>query len=148
MPEVPPIGDPQRALHLAIRTMRLLGLVFVSFGLVAVVLAWLAIGRLINTPTVSWLALATAALVFFIPGVLYMVFAMLLARRHSWAAVGGIIVAVVQLLYALWTFAMAMARGSHAGGAGVAWAVDGQFDSVDLLPEQSAGSTPSRGARL
>jgi hypothetical protein len=114
MPELPPRGDPQRPLYLAIRSMRLLGLVFVVFGLVAVVLAWLALGRLINTPTVSWLGLAMAALIYFIPGVLYFVFAIFLTHRQSWAVAGGMVVAIVQFPFALLALVTVIVRGVHA----------------------------------
>jgi cytochrome bd-type quinol oxidase subunit 1 len=87
---LPPRGDPQRPLFLAIRSMRLLGILLlaISFLFLFVVVR----GRsLLNV-------IVMIGLFYFMPGVLYLVCAIFLKRRQPWAIVVGLTLASVQML--------------------------------------------------
>jgi hypothetical protein len=104
---LPPRGDPRRPLHLAIRSTRLLGGLFVLFSFCAMtpLLFPASFGGSARGASVY---VASAAAVYFVPGLLYIVFSIYLAQRKFWAVVGAIILASIQLLFVLISLLLAM----------------------------------------
>jgi hypothetical protein len=107
---VPAKGDPRRPLHLAVRSTRLLGIVFIVFGLLMLLVvpaAFRSRGAAAAGPPAAgppvWLGVVVA-MMFMAPGVMYLVVGAFLARRKSWAVVVGIVVASVHGLFALLVF--------------------------------------------
>jgi hypothetical protein len=107
---VPPRGDPQRPLHLAIRSIRVLALLFLlvascGFGSI------LAAGR--RMPFI----VGGAILVFyFLPGIAYVFFAIYMKQRKFWAVVAALVLASLQCFVALIALAMSIVLTFHAGG--------------------------------
>ena len=93
---LPPTGDPRRPLHLAIRSMRLLGGLFVLLGLCAVMPALLVRGGMATSVFTAF-----AGLVYGVPGALYIVCCVYLARHKAWAVTLGIVLASLQILVAV-----------------------------------------------
>ena len=93
---LPPKGDPRRPLHLAIRSTRLLAIIFLFLG-GCVCTAFLR-GR--RSTVISLPALA-ALLFYFGPGVAYLIFSIYLKRRQFWAVLSSLILASIQLLFTL-----------------------------------------------
>jgi hypothetical protein len=99
---LPPKGDPRRPLHLAIRSSRAFGIIFVLLGCATVVPLALTIARtgfslrLIRV----FVQFASAISITFGPGLTYLVIAFYLKRRRRWAIVTGIVLASIQLLIA------------------------------------------------
>ncbi|HWP39779.1 MAG TPA: hypothetical protein VNL70_02550 [Tepidisphaeraceae bacterium] len=96
---LPPKGDPRRPLHLAVRSMRLLGIVLLilgSFSLMPVVAAI----RRGPDPRFAF-AVVTVLMVYVVPGVLYLLGSVFLSRRRPWAIVVGLVLASVQLIFCL-----------------------------------------------
>jgi hypothetical protein len=94
---LPPRGDPRRPLHLAIRSTRLLGGFFVVLGLFSLVPMLLSAraGSLAGM-RVYFMA---SAMVYVVPGALYLLCSICLGRRQFWAVVGGIVLASIQLVF-------------------------------------------------
>ena len=84
---LPPRGDPRRPLHLAIRSTRLLAIIFLFLGgcLCAAVLA--------NGRRSSIISLPAMAMLLF--------YTIYLKRRQFWAVLSSLILASIQLLFAL-----------------------------------------------
>ena len=83
---VPPIGDPRRPLYLAIRSTRLLGVLFVLLGLVTPLPS---MKRNPNVLELPWPVLASS-LIHLVPGLLYLVCAVLLVRRRRSALISAL----------------------------------------------------------
>ncbi|HZK82737.1 MAG TPA: hypothetical protein VFC46_16755 [Humisphaera sp.] len=100
---LPPKGDPRRPLHLAIRSARAFGIIFVLFGCVTLVpLALMVARRGFSLRLMMILPrLASAMIVTLGPGATYLVIAFYLKRQRHWAIVTGIVLASMQLLIAL-----------------------------------------------
>ena len=82
----PPIGDPRRPLYLAIRSTRLLGVLFVLIGLVTPLPT---MKRNPNVLELPWPVLASA-LIHLVPGLLYLVSSVLLERRRRSALISAL----------------------------------------------------------
>lgn len=96
---LPRRGDPRRPLRLAIRSTRLLGGLFVLLGFCGMVPVMFAPG---GGGDVMFMALVgVGAAVYFVPGLLYIVFSIYLGHRKVWAVVATIVLASVQLLVVL-----------------------------------------------
>jgi hypothetical protein len=95
---LPPKGDPRRPLHLAIRSTRMLGILFLSIGsyvFYSIVLR----ARMRGTGRFGG---GVAFLGFYIgPGVAYLLFSIFLKRRQFWAVVAALVLASIQLLFTL-----------------------------------------------
>lgn len=96
---LPPKGDLRRPLHLAIRSMRLLGIVFITLGMLGILpivwIGWQMLGAV-------WLFFIVVVLMFYVgPGILYIVCAIYLKRRRTWAVVMAIVIASLHLLLVL-----------------------------------------------
>ena len=101
---LPPEGDPQRPLHLAVRSTRILGIVFIVLGAVGMLPTLLGIQRAggIRLSIASLILLALfMSLVYFGPGALYLVCSIHIARRRKWAVVTAMVLAGIQLLLIL-----------------------------------------------
>ncbi len=104
---LPPKGDPQRPLHLAVRSTRVLGILFLALGLwgtVPMFLAGMRSARPVSTFGMGVIALSMV-FIHFGPGALYLVCSVFLARRRTWAVITAMIIAGVQLAYMLLAFA-------------------------------------------
>jgi hypothetical protein len=100
---LPPKGDPQRPLRLAVRLMRVLGTAFVALGLISVLPYLLMMrGRGMGVPFFMF----TSVGFYVVPGALYLVCAIFLARRKQWAVVVAIALDALQL--GLMLFALVM----------------------------------------
>lgn len=101
---LPPKGSPQRPLHLAIRSTRLLGIVFLVFaGCGTMPMFYMARGGG-GGGMPTWYGLSMMAgllLLYFAPGALYLVCAVFMRRRRTWAVVVAMVVAGMQLLFLL-----------------------------------------------
>ena len=82
---LPPKGDPRRPLHLAIRSTRLLGVLFVMLGLLILLPALKTNPHPLELP---WPVIA-ASLIHLIPGLLYAVCAVLLTRGRRSAVISA-----------------------------------------------------------
>src|SRR5437588_11007671 len=94
-----PIGDPRRPLLLAIRSTRLVGLVFTILGMLVVGLMGVSVPRARSGGFLPAL-LALMGFIYLIPGILYIVFSVFLARRQPWAVVATIILAALHAVLA------------------------------------------------
>lgn len=110
---LPPQGDPNRPLQLAVRSSRALGVMFVALGGLSIVPMMLMSGGI--SPGVR-VVVASAAVLYLLPGVFYLVVASFLERRAAWAVTTGIVVASFHGLFAL----IALAKFSRllTGGGG------------------------------
>jgi hypothetical protein len=108
---VPPKGDPRRPLHLAIRSTRVLAVIFLLLGTCSFSPFFLR-GPM---PGSAGLFISMSVLVFYIgPGVAYLVFSIYLKRRQFWAVVAALVLASIQLFLSLLGgvfFVVAMAAG-------------------------------------
>jgi hypothetical protein len=93
---LPPKGDPRRPLHLAIRSTRLLAIIFLLFG--SCVFIPFLIGR--TARGIAPFAVASA-LIYTGPGAAYLVFSIYMKRRKFWAVVCATVLASIQLLLTL-----------------------------------------------
>jgi hypothetical protein len=96
---LPPKGDPRRPLHLAIRSTRLLGGFFVALGLFSLVpmLISAQAGRMVGMSAYFM----AGAMVYAVPGALYILCSIYLGRRQFWAVVAGLVLASIQLIFVL-----------------------------------------------
>jgi hypothetical protein len=83
---LPPPGDPRRPLYLAIRSTRLLGVMFLLLGLVTFTPTLKTNVRLLDIPRPVFLS----AMTHFVPGMLYCVSAVLLGRRRRSAVISAL----------------------------------------------------------
>ena len=118
---LPPKDDPRRPMHLAIRSMRLLGVLFIGLGLcmfVPLMTTGLRGGRLGGASIVAGIAAAF----YVLPGAGYFLCAVFLGRRAAWAIVVGLVLASVHMLLvlvSLGTVVFAVVAGGGASGIGV-----------------------------
>ena len=82
---LPPKGDPRRSLHLAVRSTRLLGVLFLLIGLCTPLPT---LRREWDVTALPW-PLLLATLTHLVPGLLYLVCAVLLGRRRRPAVIGA-----------------------------------------------------------
>jgi hypothetical protein len=107
---LPPKGDPRRPMHLAIRSMRLLGIVLLCFGGCVGLAFGVAVGSAAGgfggggggagAAWGVWFVLVLAGGMFILPGVLYLVAAGALKRRRQWAIVLGLVLSGLKCM--LW----------------------------------------------
>jgi hypothetical protein len=104
---LPSKGDPQRPLALAVRSTRILGILFIGLGLCGTLpMLFLGIRRAGGTggaggAPVGMIAFATLStiVIYFGPGALYIVCSIFLARRRTWAVITAMVLAGIQLLF-------------------------------------------------
>ncbi len=99
---LPPRDSAERPLRLAIRSSRLLGIIFLCFGAVSLFPLLLYRARGPGFPFAFIYILAS--LIYFTPGLGYMLFSVFLSRRHPWAIVATIVLAALNLLFILFGF--------------------------------------------
>jgi hypothetical protein len=99
---------------MAVRSTRLLGAFFIAFGVCGMVP--FATGGL-SPRNASGVLIITGTMFYFVPGLLYVVFSIYLARRQFWAVIGALVLASVQLLFVLISLLglAALMPGPHAG---------------------------------
>ena len=100
---LPPRGDPRRPLHLAIRSLRALGIVLLLFGTCTLVPMMMMMtrtgaGRGVVGP--AWI-MVLGSFFYAVPGALFVVFSVYLGRHRFWAVVGALIVSSVVGLFLL-----------------------------------------------
>jgi len=95
---LPPKGDPRRPLHLAVRSTRMLAIIFLLFGSCAFVPFLIRGAMPVNARV--FLELGNVIL-YFGPGAVYLVTSIYLMRRRFWAVVVAIVLASIQLLLVL-----------------------------------------------
>ena len=103
-----PVGDPRRPLQLAIRSSRLLGLVFTILGMLVVGLTG-TLGQRTRGGGFMPMILAALGFIYLIPGILYIVFSVFLARRQPWAVIATMILAALHGLFAVLALFAALA---------------------------------------
>jgi len=99
---LPPKTDPQRPLALAVRSTRVLGIVFIGIGALGMLPTFTmgmrgAGGATLSIATMA-LIVVTATLTYFGPGALYLVCSNFIARRRKWAIVTAMVLAGIQIL--------------------------------------------------
>ena len=99
---IPPKGDPQRPLHLAIRSCRAVGGLFFLSGLGAAANVFLNPTRK-GLPSIGAILGAIAQ---FGPGVAFYVLAYFLKKRHIWAVVLALVLASIAFVITLASFVM------------------------------------------
>jgi hypothetical protein len=93
---LPPRGDPQRPLFLAVRSTRLLGILMIAFSLLVMTpMMYVSRGRMMPIFEIAF------GLIYLVPGILYFLCAIFLKRRQFWAIVLGLVLASIQLLLTL-----------------------------------------------
>jgi hypothetical protein len=105
-----PSGDPRRPLQLAVRSMRWLGIFLTIIGVLMLVSFAFFLRR---GSVVSRLPLLST-LVYLGPGVLYLLFAIFLARRQRWAVIAGLILASIQAVLSAILFVVVLTQGPEA----------------------------------
>ena len=99
---LPPKGDPQRPLALAVRSTRVLGIVFIGIGALGMLPTFTMGMRGARGATLSVAMMAvvivTTTLIYFGPGALYLVCSNFIARRRKWAIVTAMVLAGIQIL--------------------------------------------------
>lgn len=94
---LPPRGSPLRPLHLAVRSMRMLGIILLLISMMSILsmaLVRMRSGGIIMLMMVSMLT-------YMIPGVLFLVFSVYLSRKRAWAIIGGLVLTSISLLVLL-----------------------------------------------
>lgn len=94
---LPQKGDPRRPLHLAIRSIRLLGIIFLLLGSCVSIVFFLPAARGRGAKLGGLLAM----LVYVGPGVAYLIFSIFLKERKFWAVVAALVLASLQLIVVL-----------------------------------------------
>ena len=89
---LPPKGDPRRPLHLAIRSTRSLGIVLILLGSLV-----LLVGLVLTQSRL----LVVVSIIYMSPGIGFLVIAIFLKRRATWAVTAGIVLASLTGLFAL-----------------------------------------------
>ena len=111
---LPPMGDPQRPLHLAVRSARVLGVIFTLVG----VLVCFLIVSLMNRGGMGTLMIAAVVvLTYLLPGVAYLFVAVYLKRRAKWAVTTGLVVSSLHGLLALFAVLTGLAGLVSSGDA-------------------------------
>ena len=100
---LPPRGDLRRPMHLAIRSMWILGGLLVALGICGTGGGLLVAQRGGLPPGMAVMQMI-GALFYLVPGVLYIVFALYLKQRQFWAVIAGLVLASGQLLFVLFGF--------------------------------------------
>jgi hypothetical protein len=98
---LPRKGDPRRPLHLAVRSARVLGVLFVLLGLCGTS-SMLYVGR--GGPSVGAMPtvfLIGAVLFYLVPGACYLVFSTFLANYRPWAVTATLVVTALHFLLVL-----------------------------------------------
>ena len=98
---LPPRGDVRRPMHLAVRSMWVFGSVLLLVGLCGIGGSLFSLAGGATVPPHIGLLQLLGATFYWLPGVLFIVFAVYLQRRQFWAVVGGMVVACVELLLLL-----------------------------------------------
>jgi hypothetical protein len=83
---LPPAGDPRRPLYLAIRSTRLLGVMFLLLGFVTPLPTLRRNPNLLDLPT----SVINTSLTHLVPGMLYLISAVLLRRRRRSAVISAL----------------------------------------------------------
>jgi hypothetical protein len=96
---LPPKGDPRRPLHLAVRSARVLGVMFLLLGLIGVVPVLFRFGPMGASAPV--MLILVASLMYFGPATCYLVFASFLAAYRPWAVTATLVVALLNTLLML-----------------------------------------------
>jgi hypothetical protein len=115
---LPPKGDPRRPLHLAIRSTRLLGILFLLLGSCGS--AGLFMGR--RNAGMAFGVVGVIGL-YIAPGVAYLVFSIFLKERKFWAVLAALIVASVQLVFTLFLGATLGIFATKINGVGTPLAI-------------------------
>jgi hypothetical protein len=98
---LPPKGDPRRPLHLAIRSTRVLAILFLALGLCGMIpflIGAINVGG--RGMPVTFMAMSVL-LFYFGPGVAYLILSIYLGHRRYWAIVASIVLASIQVLFCL-----------------------------------------------
>jgi hypothetical protein len=111
---LPPKGDVRRPLHLAVRSTRLLGILFVLFGTCTLGSLFYGLagvrGGVGGAGQPEVVAMTAASAVYFTPGVLFILFSIFLKQRKTWAVVGAIVLSsLCVLLLLIGMFGLVMA---------------------------------------
>ena len=102
---LPPKGDLRRPLHFAVRSMWVLGILFLLFGtcglssFLTFTTAPPAGGRAVSFDWVRVLIAVSVLLFYLIPGALYIFFAVYLRRHRMWAVVAALVLASIHTLF-------------------------------------------------
>src|SRR5690242_2500193 len=96
MPTIDPSPDPQRPLHLAIRSTLLLGIVSAGFGLMMTVVFGYFNRMQLYRPHF----IALGLIVWFIPGVLLITYSQMMRKGDRRGAIGAIAVSWAEALFA------------------------------------------------
>jgi hypothetical protein len=99
---LPPRGDPQRPLALAIRSTRLLGILLIAFSLLLLIPAML-ISRRAGLWGASAVVLIVIATFYAGPGVLYLICSIFMKQRKTWAVVVALVLASLNLILTLFS---------------------------------------------
>jgi len=95
---LPPKGNPRRPLHLAIRSTRLLGIVFLCFGMLVMLPSLMFLRR--GGAGMSIMLFSLISAMFYLgPGVLYLICSIFLKQRKFWAIVVGLVLASLHLVF-------------------------------------------------
>ncbi len=98
---LPPKGDPRRPMHLAIRSMRLLGVILILLSLLGMLPLFFIPAARPGVSKILMIFFFGALLIYLIPGVLFLIFSIFLKRRQAWAIIGGIVLSSILLLIAV-----------------------------------------------
>jgi hypothetical protein len=97
---LPPKGDPRRPLHLAVRSMRLLGAILILFATCAGVTFGLVAVRVAARGMPVW-GMAFGILFYLLPGLVFIILAMYVKQRQAWAVAASICVTSVGAMVVL-----------------------------------------------
>ena len=97
---LPPKGHPHRPLALAVRSTRILGIVFIGLGAVGMLPILGGISRAGGVVSVAVMSLSALfmTLAYFGPAALYLVCSIHLARRRKWAVITAMVLAGIHIL--------------------------------------------------
>jgi hypothetical protein len=108
---LPPKGDPRRPLFLAVRSMRLLGIIIILLSAVMFI-PFFVLSRSAGTGSGFSLLFLIIALVYLIPGILFVLCAIFLARRQAWAIIVGLVLSSMVLLFSLFGLVAGLIRAA------------------------------------
>ena len=121
---IPPKGDPRRPLHLATRSMRVLGILLLLFS----TCVGFSLSRMMAAGGgMVWMKMIMigAFALYAVPGLCYFIFPIFMMKRQLWAVIASIVLVSIHLLFAL------------LGLAGMAFTTlknPSQQQSVTLIP--------------
>ncbi len=98
---LPPKGDPQRPLRLAVRSTRFLGILFIGLGMCGTMpMVWAGMrgGPAAGFGVMAVIVLSTV-LIYFGPGSLYLMCSVFIARRRTWAVITALALVGIHLLF-------------------------------------------------